>query len=85
MNCVSSVQCNLVNFPLLASALTEYARDLPIDLVYVNNSAIPELPENVFRGLKISQIQLNNAEIKRISPSAFRGLEDTLQAWGNSC
>lgn len=74
-----SVQCNLVNFPLLASALTEYARDLPIDLVYVNNSAIPELPENVFRGLKISNLQLNNAKLSQISANAFRGLEDTLQ------
>ena len=68
-----------MNFPLLASALTEYARDLPIDLVYVNNSAIPELPENVFRGLKISNLQLNNAKLSQISANAFRGLEDTLQ------
>ena len=64
---------------MLASALGEYARDAPIDLVYVNNSAILELPENVFRGLKISNLQLNNAKITKISPDAFRGLEDTLQ------
>ena len=74
-----SLQCNLVNFPLLASALGEYARDIPIDLVYVNNSAVGELKENVFRGLKISNLQLNNAKIAKISPNAFRGLEDTLQ------
>ena len=74
-----SLQCNLVNFPLLASALGEYARDIPIDLVYVNNSAVGELKENVFRGLKISNLQLNNAKISKISPNAFRGLEDTLQ------
>jgi len=74
-----SIQCNLVNFPLLASALGDYARDVPIDLVYVNNSAIVELPENVFRSLKISNLQLNNGKISKISPDAFRGLEDTLQ------
>ena len=74
-----SIQCNLVNFPMLASALGDYARDVPIDLVYVNNSAIVELPENVFRSLKISNLQLNNGKISKISPDAFRGLEDTLQ------
>ena len=74
-----SLQYNLVNFPLLASALGKYARDIPIDLVYVNNSAVGELKENVFRGLKISNLQLNNAKISKISPNAFRGLEDTLQ------
>ena len=64
---------------MLASALGDYARDVPIDLVYVNNSAIVELPENVFRSLKISNLQLNNGKISKISPDAFRGLEDTLQ------
>ena len=74
-----SVQCNIVNFAMLASALSDYARDIVIDLVYVNNSAIVELPENVFRGLKITNLQLNNAKITKMSPDAFRGLEDTLQ------
>ena len=74
-----SIQCSLVNFPMLASALGEYARDVPIDLVYVNNSAVAELPDNLFRGLKISNLQMNNAKISKISPNAFRGLEDTLQ------
>ena len=74
-----SVQCNIVNFAMLASALGDYARDIVIDLVYVNNSAIVELPDNVFRGLKITNLQLNNAKLAKISPNAFRGLEDTLQ------
>ena len=74
-----SIQCSLVNFPMLAAALNEYGRDAPIDLVYVNNSVIGELPANVFRGLKISNLQLNNAKLSKVSPDAFRGLEDTLQ------
>jgi len=74
-----SVQCSVVNFPMLTSALYEYARDSAIDLVYVNNSAIVELKENTFKGLKISNLQISNAKISKVSPNAFRGLEDTLQ------
>ena len=74
-----SVQCTDVTFPLLSAALTEYARDAAIDLVYINNSDVNQLPDNAFRGLKISNLQINNAKISKISANAFRGLEDTLQ------
>ena len=74
-----SVQCSVVNFEMLTSALYDYAREAAIDLVYVNNSAIVELKENTFKGLKISNLQISNAKISKVSPNAFRGLEDTLQ------
>jgi len=74
-----SVQCSVVNFDMLTSALYDYAREAAIDLVYVNNSAIVELKENTFKGLKISNLQISNAKISKVSPNAFRGLEDTLQ------
>jgi len=74
-----SVQCSVVNFEMLTSALYDYAREAAIDLVYVNNSAIVELKENSFKGLKISNLQISNAKISKVSPNAFRGLEDTLQ------
>ena len=44
-----SVQCTLVNFSLLTAALRDYARDSPIDLVYVNNTAILHLEDSVFK------------------------------------
>jgi hypothetical protein len=43
------VQCTLVNFSLLTTALRDYARDSPIDLVYVNNTAILHLEDSVFK------------------------------------
>jgi hypothetical protein len=43
------VQCSLVNFSLLTAALRDYARDSPIDLVYVNNTAILHLEDSVFK------------------------------------
>ena len=64
---------------MLASALHDYARNEPIDLIYVNNSAITSLPDSVFKGLKVSNIQLSHAQLSSLSPNAFRGLEDTLQ------
>lgn len=74
-----SVQCSVVNFPLLTAALKEYASDSAIDLVYVNNSAVRQLEANTFRGLKISNLQISHAQLSKIDPEAFRGLEDTLQ------
>ena len=74
-----AVQCSVVNFPLLTRALSEYARETPIELVYVNNSAVPELRQNTFAGLKISNLQINHAQLARLDSNAFRGLEDTLQ------
>ena len=59
--------------------MRDYARDVRIDLVYVNNTAINRLEDGVFKGLKISNIQLSNAKISWLSANAFRGLEDTLQ------
>ena len=74
-----SVQCTDTNFNILSSALSQYARDAAIDLVYINNSDVSQLADNSFRGLKISNLQINNAKLSKISANAFRGLEDTLQ------
>ena len=74
-----SVQCTDTNFDILSTALSQYARDAAIDLVYINNSDVSQLADNSFRGLKISNLQINNAKLSKISANAFRGLEDTLQ------
>lgn len=74
-----SVQCTSVNFTLLTGALRDYARDTPIDLIYINDTSVNELEDSVFKGLKVSNIQISHAKLAYMSPNAFRGLEDTLQ------
>lgn len=44
-----SVQCSSVNFTMLTSALRDFAREMVIDLVYVNNTAINNLQDSFFK------------------------------------
>lgn len=74
-----SVQCDQVEFPLLLDALNKYARDKPIDLLYVNNSTIEELPDEIFVNLRLHNVQLSSCKIKRIEDGTFKGQETVLK------
>lgn len=74
-----SVQCDMVNFSLLLSALDRYARTIPLDLLYVNNSTVIKLEEGAFKNLKVNNVQLSGCKIRTIVPGTFRGQEGTLR------
>nr|XP_021185829.2 leucine-rich repeat and immunoglobulin-like domain-containing nogo receptor-interacting protein 1 [Helicoverpa armigera] len=68
-----SIQCDQVDFPTLLSAFNVSARNIVIDLLYINNSSIPVLTHNMFANLKIHNLQISGCGIKRIEDDAFRG------------
>ena len=74
-----SVQCDMVDFPRLLSALDKYARATPLDLLYVNNSTVIKLDDGAFKNLQIHNIQLSGCKIRNIAPGAFRNQERTLK------
>ncbi|XP_050338770.1 leucine-rich repeat and fibronectin type-III domain-containing protein 2 [Bactrocera neohumeralis] len=74
-----SVQCDQVNFFLLMDALSIYATQKPIDLLYINNSTINELPNNIFQNLSVHNVQLSSCQIRKIQNGAFNGQETMLK------
>ncbi|XP_033250005.1 leucine-rich repeat and fibronectin type-III domain-containing protein 2 isoform X3 [Drosophila miranda] len=74
-----SVQCDQVNFEDLLGAMNTHARLKPVDLLYVNNSSISELPDAIFSNLSLHNVQLSSCGIKRIAEGAFRGQEGVLR------
>lgn len=74
-----SVQCDIVDWTKLISALNKHTRNTAIDLLYVNNSTIGTLRDLVFVNLKIHNIQLSGCKIKSVSSDAFKGQEQHLK------
>ncbi|GLV38849.1 hattifattener [Carabus blaptoides fortunei] len=74
-----SVQCDMVDFAKLLSALDRFARNTPLDLLYVNNSTVGGLRDSIFANLKIHNIQLSGCKIKSVSKGAFHGQEPYLK------
>ncbi|EDW45531.1 GM16824 [Drosophila sechellia] len=74
-----SVQCDQVDFSQLLDAMNTHARLKPVDLLYVNNSTISELPDAVFRNLSLHNVQLSSCGIQRIATGAFKGQESVLR------
>lgn len=74
-----SVHCDMVDFPLLLKALDKYARSVPLDFLYVNNSSVKLLQENSFLNIHVYSLQLSGCRIRSIAPGAFKGLEHTLK------
>jgi hypothetical protein len=74
-----SVQCDVVDFSLLLSALDRYARNTPLDLLYVNNSTVVKLEDGAFKNLRINNVQLSGCKIRTIAPDTFRNQEGTLR------
>ncbi|KAH8341243.1 hypothetical protein KR059_001144 [Drosophila kikkawai] len=74
-----SVQCDQVDFLQLLEAMNTHARLKPVDLLYVNNSSISELPEAIFSNLSLHNVQLSSCGIQRIAAGAFKGQESVLR------
>uniref|UniRef100_A0A8D8UUS9 Leucine-rich repeats and immunoglobulin-like domains protein 3 n=3 Tax=Cacopsylla melanoneura TaxID=428564 RepID=A0A8D8UUS9_9HEMI len=75
-----SIQCNdLTNYPLFKATLNKYVSKVPLDLLYINNSAIRSINENTFNGVLIKNLQLSHCRINSITPNAFRHLDFTLK------
>lgn len=74
-----SVQCDMVDFPRLLSALDRFARDASLDLLYVNNSSVGTLAEDAFRHLRLKSVQLSGCRIRSIPAGVFRNQENTLK------
>ncbi|XP_037707923.1 leucine-rich repeat and fibronectin type-III domain-containing protein 2 isoform X3 [Drosophila subpulchrella] len=74
-----SVQCDQVDFLQLLDAMNSHARLKPVDLLYVNNSTITELPEAIFSNLSLHNVQLSSCGIQRIATGAFKGQESVLR------
>ena len=74
-----SVQCDMVDFSLLLSALDRYARTIPLHLLYVNNSTVIKLEDGAFKNLKLNNVQLSGCKIRTIAPGTFRCQEGTLR------
>uniref|UniRef100_A0A1A9WMC9 LRRCT domain-containing protein n=1 Tax=Glossina brevipalpis TaxID=37001 RepID=A0A1A9WMC9_9MUSC len=74
-----SVQCDQVDFSTLIEALNKYAKNKSIDLLYVNNSTVGSLPDDIFVNLSLHNVQLSSCKINKISNATFRGQERVLK------
>ncbi|CAH1183723.1 unnamed protein product [Phaedon cochleariae] len=74
-----SVQCDIVNWLTLLSALNKYATATPLDLLYVNNSTVGELKANILVNLQVQSVQLSGCKIKSVHSDAFAGQEHHLK------
>lgn len=75
-----SVQCDIVDYEQLLSAIRRYATKTPIDLLYINNSTIGILRNGSFATLRINNIQLSGCRIRSIEPEAFKSQENHLKS-----
>lgn len=74
-----SVQCDMVDWQQLLLALNQYATNSPLDLLYVNNSTIGTLSDQIFFKLQVHNIQLSGCKIKKVTSEAFKGQEQYLK------
>ncbi len=74
-----TLQCAQVDFPVLITALNEHAATQTIDLLYVHNSTVGELRDNLLSRLTVHNVQLSKCGIKTIGPRAFSGQENSLK------
>lgn len=75
-----SVQCDIVDYEQLLSAMRRHVSKTTIDLFYVNNSTIGILRNDSFSSVKINNMQLSGCRIKSIEAQAFRGQESSLKS-----
>lgn len=54
------------------------AQNVPIDMLYINNSTVSHLPDAIFSKLSIQGLQFSRSKLKTISEKAFIGLERSL-------
>lgn len=74
-----SVQCDIVDFTKLVNTLDHYCRNIPLDLLYINNSTVLSLKDSIFKNLQIHNIQISGCRIRSVHPGAFIGQEETLK------
>ncbi|XP_036341079.1 leucine-rich repeat-containing protein 4C [Rhagoletis pomonella] len=74
-----SVQCDQVKFSTLIDALNAFTKEKPIDLLYVNNSTISEIPNGIFANFTVRNVQLSNCQISKIGDNAFSEQETSLK------
>ncbi|XP_025830034.1 leucine-rich repeat and fibronectin type-III domain-containing protein 5-like isoform X2 [Agrilus planipennis] len=74
-----SVQCDMVEWSKLLSAIHRYAKDNAIDILYVNNSTVNVLKDSIFANIKVHNIQLSRCKIAKVSSDAFKGQENYLK------
>ncbi|XP_059472788.1 vasorin isoform X3 [Neocloeon triangulifer] len=78
-----SIQCDLVDWPLLLAALQRHLPPGPgpvIDLLYVSNSTVRTLPADVLVGVRrVRSLQMSGCKIEKIETGAFRGQETSLK------
>lgn len=75
-----SVQCDIVDYDQLMSAMRRYASKSTVDLFYVNNSTIGTLRNGSFATFRINNMQLSGCQIRIIEPEAFKGQESSLKS-----
>ncbi|XP_043522739.1 uncharacterized protein LOC122535337 isoform X2 [Frieseomelitta varia] len=75
-----SVQCDIVDYEQLLSAMRRHVSKTAVDLFYINNSTIATLRNDSFSFVKVNNIQLSGCQIKTIEPDAFKGQENSLKS-----
>lgn len=63
----------------MINALEKYTRSTSLDLLYVNNSTIERLQNNIFINLRLYNVQLSSCKVKSIEENAFKGQENVLK------
>jgi Leucine-rich repeat (LRR) protein len=74
-----SVQCDIVDFNQLLSAIRRYAAKSTVDLFYINNSTIGVLKNGSLSTIRINNMQLSGCKVKAIEDDAFKGQENSLK------
>ncbi|KOC59651.1 Carboxypeptidase N subunit 2 [Habropoda laboriosa] len=75
-----SVQCDIVDYEQLLSAMRRHASKTTVDLFYINNSTIGTLKNGSFAAVQINNMQLSSCQIKTIESEAFKGQENSLKS-----
>ncbi|CAL7949250.1 unnamed protein product [Xylocopa violacea] len=75
-----SVQCDIVDYEQLLSAMRHHASKTVVELFYINNSTIGTLKNGSFSSVEIKTMQLSGCQIKTIEPEAFKGQEYSLKS-----
>ena len=75
-----SVQCDIVDYGQLLTAMRRHATKVTIDLFYINNSTIGTLRNASLSTLRINNMQLSGCRIKNIETDSFKGQENSLKS-----
>lgn len=74
-----SVQCDIVEFNQLLTAIRRYAARTTVDLFYINNSTVSILKNSSLSTIQVNNMQLSGCKIKTIEEGALIGQENSLR------